>query len=135
MPENIHEDNVGTGLDWNSSTKQLTSTGVPGVVFAGRYLSAAASSDQTATFIDADTNIGGTFAFSLRDVDHGFGMHYWIRVDVGVASLTVQREGGSTKTINGNFVGQSFSGATSLSLLRADGIVRLRPSGVNWSIY
>lgn len=136
MPENIHEDNVGAGLNWDDGTKTLSATGgSETLVYEGRYLAAAADSDQTATFIDADTNVGGTFAFSLRDADHAAGMHYWIRVDVGVSTLTVQRAGGSTKTINGDFAGQNFNGATSLSLLRDDGTLRLKPSGLNWAIY
>lgn len=101
----------------------------------GRYLSDNADSDAAASFIDADTNTGGPFAFSLRDSDHAAGMHYHIRVDSGTDALTVQRASGSTKTISGNFVGQSLSAATSLSLLRDDGVLRIKPSGSNWIIY
>ena len=106
-----------------------------GPIFEGRYLDNTADSDDKASFIDADTNTNGAWTFSLLDSDHAVGMHYWIRVDVGVAGLTVTREGGSTKTLNGNFVGQTLTGATSIVLLRDDGILRLRPVGDNWSIY
>lgn len=130
MPLHINEDHVISPITFDGDKLEFD-----GPKFAGRYLSAAADSDGAASFIDADTNVGGTFAFSLRDTDHATNMHYWIRVDVGTNSLTVQRESGSTKTINGSFVGQTFSDATSLSLLRDDGILRIKPSGDNWAIY
>lgn len=132
MPLHLTEDHVNNGLvfadgklDWEHA----------GVVFAGRYLDNTASSDTSATFIDADTNTNGAWTFSLTDATHTAGMHYWIRVDVGAAALTVARAGGSTKTISGNFVGQTLSGATSINLLRDDGILRIQPSGDNWTIY
>lgn len=101
----------------------------------GRYLTAAADSDDTASFIDADTNTGGSFAFSLRDADHAAGMHYHIRIDSGTNSMTIQRESGSTKVISGNFVGQTLSNVSSFNLFRDDGIVRIKPNGTHWSIY
>lgn len=132
MPIHLTEDHVNAPLAFDAANGELS---FDGPVFAGRYISAAGSTDQTASFIDADT-AGGSFALTLRDEDHAAGMHYWIRVDTGPSSLTVQRPAsGSTKTINGNFVGQSLSGATSLILLREDGVLRVRPSGDNWLIY
>lgn len=135
MPENIHEDNIGAGLNWDDVTKTLTGTGIAGVIFAGRYLDNTSSTDGTATFIDADTNTNGAWTLSLRDTDHAAGMHYWIRVDSGVSLLTIGREGGSTKTISGVFVGQTFAAVASFGLLRDDGIVRIQPDGDNWTIY
>lgn len=105
------------------------------LLHVSRYLNNTANSDDVASFIDADTNTNGAWTLSLRDADHAAGMHYWIRVDVGVAALTIAREGGSTKTISGSFVGQTLSAVTSFNLLRDDGVVRLQPSGVNWAIY
>lgn len=134
MPLHLHEDHVGSGLNFAGGTLSATG-GTETLLYVGRYLDNTASSDATASFIEADTNANGAWTFSLRDSDHAAGMHYWIRVDVGAAALTIQREGGSTKTINGTFKGAPYSGATSLNLLIADGILRLRPDGVNWSIY
>lgn len=132
MPDHIHVDHVGNGLEFSAGKLNILGGGP---LYAGRYLSAAADSDNAASFIDADTNVGGSFAFSLRDADHANGMHYWIRVDVGVSGLTVQRASGSTKTISGSFAGQTFSAVASLSLLKDDGILRIQPSGSNWAIY
>lgn len=134
MGQHLIVDNLGSGLEWDEPTQRVNATG-GGPVFDGRYLAAAADSDQTASFIDADTNTGGAFAFSLRDADHAAGMHYHIRVDSGTSALTVQRASTSTKTISGNFVGQTLSGVSSLSLFRDDGILRIKPDGSNWAIY
>lgn len=135
MPLHLQVDHVGSGLNFDEGTATLSATGIPGIVFAGRYLDNTADTDATATFIDADVNTNGAWTLSLRDADHAAGMNYWIRVDVGVGSLTIQRAAGSTKTISGNFVGQTFSAVTSFTLLRDDGIVRIQPSGDNWTIY
>lgn len=133
MPDHLHEDHVGTGLNFDGST--LTATGSEALVYAGRYLDNTADSDQAASFIDADTNTNGAWTFSLRDADHAAGMHYWIRVDQGNNALTIQREGGSSKTISGTYAGLTLSGATSFDLFDTDRMVRLRPDGANWSIY
>ena len=79
----------------------------------------------------------GPFAISLRDEDHAAGMHYHIRVapNGSGTTVTIQRKSGSTKTISGKFVGQTFSAATSFTILKEDGILRLRPDGANWGIY
>lgn len=135
MPAHIQVSHVGPGLTYDSMTNTLSATGTETLVYAGRYLDNTADSDATASFIEADTNANGAWTLSLRDADHTAGMHYHIRVDVGVDALTIQRASGSAKTINGTFKGAPYSGAASLSLLLADGILRLRPSGDNWSIY
>lgn len=136
MALHIQVDHVGSGLDFDTGTNTLSATGgVPGVVFDGRYITTdEVDTDQTATFIDVDTNADGE-TLNLRDEDHAAGMHYHIRVDVGTDSLTIQRKSGSTKTISGNFAGQSLSGATSFTIYKSDGIVRLQPDGSNWKIY
>ena len=101
----------------------------------GRYLDNTSESDGTASFIDVDTNTNGAWTFSLRDEDHAASMHYHIRVDSGTGLLTIARKSGSTKTISGQFVGQTFSAVSSLGLLRDDGVIRIKPEGVNWVIY
>ena len=136
MPLHLQVDHVGSGLNFDEATNTLSATGGnSGVVFDGRYLDDNADSDQTATFIDADTNTNGSWQFSLRDADHAAGMHYHIRVDVGTSSLSIAKEGTSTKTISGKFAGQTFSAASSFTILKDDGIVRIKPDGSNWSIY
>ena len=132
MPDHIHEDHIGAGLSFSGGV--LSATG-SGPIFAGRYLNNTSDTDGAASFIDADVNTNGAWTLSLRDADHAAGMHYWIRVDVGTNTLTIQRASGSTKVINGNFVGQQFINVTSFGLLRDDGIVRLKPDGANWVIY
>lgn len=105
---------------------------------AQRYLEAAGSTDATTSFIDYDTDAGaGTDELTLRDEDHAADMHYWIRVTPNsTSSLTIKRPAsGSTKTINGKFVGQTFNDATSFTLLESDGVVRIRPDGSNWTVY
>lgn len=136
MGLHLQVDHVGDGLSFDTQTNTLSATGGSGPKFDGRYLDANADSDSVASFIDADTNTNGAFTFTLRDADHAAGMQYHIRVDSGTAALTIQRPAsGSTKTISGKFVGQTFTAATSFSLLRDDGIVRLKPDGDNWTIY
>lgn len=135
MPLHLQVDHVGAGLDFDTGTNTLSAITTETIVYAGRYLDGTSSTDNTASFIDADTNTNGAWTLNLRDVDHAAGMHYWIRVDVGASALTIQREGGSTKTINGTFKGAPYASATSLALLLADGILRLRPDGADWSIY
>lgn len=135
MPAHLHEDHVGTGLTFDGTTL-TASGGSSGPVFAGRYLDNTADSDQTASFIDADVNTNGAWTFTLRDADHTAGMHYHIRVDSGTALLTIARPAsGSTKTISGQFVGQTFTAATSVAILRDDGLIRIKPDGSNWTIY
>lgn len=133
MPAHLHEDHVGAGLSFSGGS--LTATAGSGPIFAGRYLDNTSDSDGTASFIDADTNTNGAWTFSLRDADHTAGMHYHVRVDSGTALLTIQRASGSTKTISGKFVGQTFAAATSVGILRDDGIIRIKPDGANWLIY
>lgn len=137
MGDHVTSSNLGSGLSWDAPTRTLSATGgatdLP--VFSGRYLDNTSDSDGTASFIDADVNTNGAWTFSLRDADHAAGMHYHIRVDSGTALLTIQRASGSTKTISGQFVGQTFAAATSVAILRDDGILRLKPAGANWIIY
>lgn len=109
--------------------------GTEALAYNGRYLDNTADSDQESSFIDADTNTNGAWTFSLRDSDHAAGMHYWVRVDVGTSLLTISRASGSTKTITGKFAGQTLSAAASFSILKEDGLVRLKPDGDNWAIY
>lgn len=103
----------------------------------GRYLDATGDTDSAATFIDFDTDVNaGPHALNLRDEDHAAGMHFHIRLSSNsTGSLTVQPKSGSTKTISGKFAGQTFTAATSLSLLQGDDMVRLKPDGANWKIY
>lgn len=105
------------------------------LVYSGRYLDGNASTDRSASFIRADTNTNGAFTLYLRDADNTAGMHYVIEIDVGNNLLTIAPESGSSKTLNGKFAGQSLSSATSMSVLKGDPILRLKPSGGNWSIY
>lgn len=130
MPIHLQEDHIDKPLEFDGSNITFD-----GPVFAGRYLDNTADSDNTASFIDADTNTNGAWTFSLRDADHTSNMHYWIRVDSGTALLTISRASGSTKTISGQFAGQTFASATSVAILKDDGLIRLKPSGANWEIY
>lgn len=104
---------------------------------AGRYLDDDASTDGVASFIDFDTEVNvAPFTLDLRDADHAADMHYWIRVTSNsTGTLTVQRAGGSTKTISGRFVGQTLSAATSVVVAAGDDVLRLKPDGDNWAVY
>lgn len=130
MPTHIQQPHVNAPLAFDGENLTFA-----GPVFAGRYLDNTADTDGTASFIDADTNTNGAWTLSLRDADHAAGMHYWVRVDSGVDLLTIGRASGSTKTISGQFVGQTFAAVASFGILRDDGLVRLKPDGVNWIIY
>lgn len=108
------------------------------LIYVGRYLDDDATTDATASFIDFDTEVNvAPFTLDLQDTDHAAGMHYWIRVTSNsTTSLTVQRQAaGSTKTISGKFAGQTLSGATSLTVFKEDGVLRVKPDGANWAIY
>ncbi len=131
MPAHLQEDHVAAPLSFTEGGGLV----FDGPKFAGRYLNNTADTDAVASFIDADTNTNGAWTLSLRDVDHAAGMHYHIRVDSGTNLLTIQRAAGSTKVINGQFVGQQFINVTSFGLLRDDGLVRLKPDGANWIVY
>lgn len=131
MPIHIQQDHVSEGLNFDGSNLSANET----LVYAGRYLDNTASSDQTASFIDADTNVNGTWVFSLRDEDHAAGMHYWIRIDVGANSLQIGRLAPSTKTFSGNFAGQTINNVAGFFLFPGDNVLRIRPSGANWVIY
>lgn len=104
---------------------------------AGRYLDDDASTDGDASFINFDTEVNtAPFTLDLRDADHAAGMHYVIHVTSNsTGTLTVQRAGGSTKTISGKFAGQTLSAATSVVVAQGDSDLRLQPDGANWSIY
>ncbi len=100
-----------------------------------RYLTASGDTDQTTSFIDFDAQ-SASQVVNLRDEDHAADMHYHIRVTSNSTnSIAVQRKAGSTKTISGEFVGQTLTGATSFTLFKEDGTVRLRPNGDNWAPY
>lgn len=136
MGLHLQVDHLGPGISFDEETNTISATGgASGIVYNGRYLDDNANSDQSATFIDADTNTNGAWQFSLRDDDHTAGMHYHIRVDVGTSSLQVTKEGTSTKTISGKFAGQMLSAVSSFNLLKDDGLVRIKPDGDNWKIY
>ena len=112
--------------------------GTPLVFGPQRYLTVASNTNADTSFIDYDTDFAaGIDELTLRDEDHAAGRHYWIRVTSNsTGSLSIKRpSSGSSKTINGQFVGQTFNGATQFSLLESDGVVRIRPEGVNWTIY
>jgi hypothetical protein len=70
---------------------------------------------------------GGNRSLTMRDIDCVAGREYIIKKTTGDSNiLSVQREGGSTKT---------FDGATSLTSTAAYGVIRITSNGTNWFTY